>query len=261
MIIDVSNINPVAFSIGFVKIHWYGLAYAVGILLGFKFSMMMAKKFNKSITAKQIDDFFIWVIFGIIFGGRFFYVLFYQPKYYFSNPIEILYIMNGGMSFHGGLIGVGIAMYLYCRKHKINLLSFMDTIAVSAPIGLFLGRIANFVNGELWGVPTDGSWGFIFADGILRHPSQLYEAFLEGLILFLILNIMAVYYNAFKYKGLLVGTFTMMYGIFRIFIEGFREPDSFIGYLSHSTTMGQWLSVPMLILGASLIRTSVRGLK
>ena len=259
MFFDVSNIDPVAIEFGFLQIKWYGLAYVVGLLGAFSLSKYLAKKYKSEVSPKQIDDFFVWAVLGVVIGGRLGYTLFYQPSYYLSNPLEILYIMNGGMSFHGGGLGVLVAFILYCKKHKISLLAFMDIFSVSTPIGLFLGRIANFINGELWGRETDGSWGFYFAGtDIPRHPSQLYEAFGEGLLLLFILMLMVTRYDALKTKGLVAGTFIMLYGVARIFVEFFREPDVFIGYLSHQTTLGQWLSVPLVIFGTALIRKSLR---
>ncbi|MGB1361314.1 MAG: prolipoprotein diacylglyceryl transferase [Alphaproteobacteria bacterium] len=263
MIWNFVNINPVALDLWGLKVHWYGIAYVVGLMGVFKLTPYLAKKYNNIVSPKILDDFFTWAVLGIILGGRLGYVLFYQPSYYLLNPIEVLYIMNGGMSFHGGILGVAIAMYVYAKRNKVDLFAFSDAFAVSVPIGLFFGRIANFVNAELWGRPTDGSWGVIFpnAGDMPRHPSQLYEAGLEGLLLLIVLLLMVIRYDGFKFKGLITGTFMMLYGISRIIVEGFREPDAFIGYLAHGTTWGQWLSVPMVILGANMLRLSIRSVR
>ena len=256
----VGIIDPVAIDLGIVQVRWYALAYITGLLSTWKISVYLAKSQNLGFSEKFLDDFLTWAILGVILGGRLGYVLFYKPEFYLSNPLEILAISKGGMSFHGGFIGVGVAAYIYCKKHAVALLRFSDLFIVSIPIGLFCGRIANFVNGELWGRVTDGTWGVVFPYAGLqpRHPSQLYEAFFEGIVLFVLLYILATRFNSFKVKGLNTGVFIMGYGLSRIFVEGFREPDPFIGMLVHGTTFGQWLSVPMVIIGASLIRHGVR---
>ena len=252
----VGGIDPVALDLGFLKIHWYALAYIAGILTVFKLTPYLAKRQSLNINAVAIDNFFTWAVLGIILGGRLGYVLFYQPTFYLSNPMEILAIYRGGMSFHGGFLGVVFAGYMYCRKNDISWLSLTDLFVVSIPLGLLFGRLANFINGELWGRITDGTWGVVFANAgdAPRHPSQLYEGLLEGLVLFVVLYVLATRFNGFKAKGLHTGVFLMGYGLSRIFVEGFRQPDAFIGTFAHGTTLGQWLSLPMVVIGASLIR-------
>lgn len=249
------NINPVAFYVGPFAVHWYSIAYVCGIIIGWFYAQKIINKFQINITSRSLENFVTWAILGIIVGGRLGYVLLYDPIKYFSEPIKILKTYEGGMSFHGGLLGLIIASYLFCYKYKIKFLLLADILAAIAPIGLFLGRIANFINGELYGRVTDMPWGVVFpaSDLQLRHPSQLYEAILEGIILFLIL-----FYSTFKYKtikilGINSAIFLIFYSIFRIIIELFREPDLHIGFIYHNFTMGQILSFPMLILGIYLL--------
>ncbi|MDC1146376.1 prolipoprotein diacylglyceryl transferase [Candidatus Pelagibacter sp.] len=246
-----NNFDPVAFQIFSLEIRWYSLAYIVGISLGW---IYCKKKliYNQNII-DIFDDFITYIIIGIILGGRVGYILFYNLKYFFENPLEILMIWNGGMSFHGGLIGIIIASKLFSNKHKISQFIFLDLVALSAPIGIFFGRIANFINSELYGVATHVPWSvkFILVDNIKRHPSQLYEAFFEGIILFFILN----YYfkkDYLKKPGLISGLFLIFYSLFRFFAEFFRSPDPQIGYLILNLTMGQLISVGFLIIGALL---------
>ena len=246
-----NNFDPVAFQIFSLEIRWYSLAYIVGISLGW---IYCKKKLIYSQNIIDIfDDFITYIIIGIILGGRVGYILFYNFKYFFENPLEILMIWNGGMSFHGGLIGIIIASKLFSNKHKISQFIFLDLVALSAPIGIFFGRIANFINSELYGVATHVPWSvkFILVDNIKRHPSQLYEAFFEGIILFFILN----YYfkkDYLKKPGLISGLFLIFYSLFRFFAEFFRSPDPQIGYLILNLTMGQLISVGFLIIGALL---------
>ncbi|WP_375327243.1 prolipoprotein diacylglyceryl transferase [Candidatus Tisiphia endosymbiont of Nemotelus uliginosus] len=249
------NVNPVAFYVGPFAVHWYSIAYVCGIIIGWFYAQKIINKFQINITSRSLENFVTWAILGIIVGGRLGYVLLYDPIKYFSEPIKILKTYEGGMSFHGGLLGLIIASYLFCYKYKIKFLLLADILAAIAPIGLFLGRIANFINGELYGRVTDMPWGVVFpaSDLQLRHPSQLYEAILEGIILFLIL-----FYSTFKYKtikilGINSAIFLIFYSIFRIIIELFREPDLHIGFIYHNFTMGQILSFPMLILGIYLL--------
>ncbi len=261
MIWNVGGFDPVALDLGVLQIRWYALSYIAGILAVFKITPYLAKKYNPSITTDNIDDFFTWAVLGIVIGGRLGYVLFYQPEYYLSNPIEVLFIYKGGMAFHGGFLGVVLAGWLYCKKYKIDVVAMSDIFVVSIPLGLMFGRLANFVNGELWGRVTDGTWGVIFpnAGDLPRHPSQLYEAFLEGFVLFVLLYILVAHFEALKARGFALGVFVTGYGFSRILAENFREPDAFIGYLSHGTTMGQWLSIPMIIVGATFMRHGLRN--
>jgi len=249
------DINPIIFSIGPLAVSWYSLSYVAGILLGWFYANKIIEKFNSPITKKNLEDFVTYAIIGIVVGGRLGYVLLYNPYKYFSNPVEILKTYEGGMSFHGGAIGVIIAAYIFCKQHKLKLLSLTDIIAPAVPIGLFFGRIANFINGELYGRTTDSSIGMIFpnSDLMLRHPSQLYEAFFEGLVLFCILAYAVFKRNTLKKQGLNSGLFLMLYSCFRIVIEIFREPDVQIGFILDGLTMGQILSIPLLLLGSYLI--------
>ncbi|WP_040256774.1 prolipoprotein diacylglyceryl transferase [Rickettsia hoogstraalii] len=249
------NINPIIFSIGPLAVSWYSLSYVVGILLGWFYANKIIEKFKPQITKKNLEDFITYAVIGIIVGGRLGFVLLYNPSRYFSHPIDILKTYEGGMSFHGGALGVIIAAYLFCRKYKVNFLSLTDIIAPVVPIGLFLGRIANFINGELYGRITNSSFGMIFPNSDLqpRHPSQLYEAFFEGLVLFCILAYATFRHKTLKKCGLNSGIFLIFYALFRITIEIFREPDIQIGFILDSLTMGQILSVPMLLLGSYLI--------
>lgn len=245
-------------SLGPINIKWYSLAYIFGIISAWILLKYYNKKyklnlFNNKNNNNFCDDFFFYGIFGIIIGGRLAYVLFYNINYYIHNLFEIVAIWNGGMSFHGGLIGVIISSILLCNKYKINKLLFLDVLSSVAPIGLFFGRLANFVNLELYGRPTTMPWGMVFptADNLARHPSQLYEAFLEGIVLFLIINSL-IYIKKFKNIGLNSSIFLILYSSFRIFVEYFREPDVQLGFLFKQTTMGQLLSIPLLIIGIVL---------
>jgi len=244
------NINPIAFQIGPLAVHWYGLAYVAGILGWWQYSLWLTKKFPL-IDRKTVDDYLGWAIIGVIVGGRLGYVFFYKPSQYMASPLEILQVWKGGMAFHGGLLGVIIATGLYCWKRGIYYLNFSDLVCCGVPIGLFLGRIANFINGELYGRMTDVSWGVIFPTGgpFPRHPSQLYEAFLEGIVLFVILAYGALFTRWPHRRGLMTGIFFAGYGMARIIGECFREPDVFLGYFAGGFTMGQVLSIPVLIFG------------
>ena len=248
--ISFPNINPTAFSLFGIDIQWYGISYATGLLFG----LLNAKRIIKikgHINSKLFDDLVLWIALGTIIGGRLGYVIFYDFKYYFSNLISIILdIRKGGMSFHGGLLGVILATYLFSIKKHISFLKCMDVIACCAPIGIFLGRLSNFINSELWGKPTLVPWGIVFPNGGTepRHPSQLYEAILEGLILFIILNYL--YKKKHMVSGYCASLFLVLYGIFRTFIEFFREPDANVGYLlANFITTGITLSIPMIILG------------
>ena len=250
------NLDPVLFNIGIISIRWYSLAYIFGILLGWWYGrIILFKKFNfleKKIELKIFDDLITYLIISIIVGGRLGYVIFYNLEYYLRNPFDLFKIWEGGMSFHGALIGIIIGTFLYARKHKIKTLIFLDIIACVSPIGIFLGRIANFINGELFGKTTSVYWGVIFPkiDNIARHPSQLYEAFLEGILLFVIIN-----YVLFK-KNYKIGNcsyvFLFCYGVFRIFSEFFREPDIQLGYIFGIFSMGMFLSSLMILTGIIL---------
>jgi phosphatidylglycerol:prolipoprotein diacylglycerol transferase len=253
MAIPFPDIDPVALQIGPLAIRWYSLAYLTGFLAGWRYALYLCgfqegKKPNKT----DIDDFLPWAVIGVILGGRLGYVLFYQSALYASNPLDAFKVWEGGMSFHGGALGVIAALLIYAWKHKIELLRLSDIVCAVVPIGLFFGRIANFINGELYGRPTDQPWGVVFPMGgeMPRHPSQLYEAVLEGLILFIILNVLA---RKKCEPGIVTGTFLAGYGGFRLFIEQFREPDAHLGFIVAEISMGQLLSVPMIALGVGVI--------
>ena len=252
MAINFPDIDPVALSLGPLEIRWYALAYLVGILLGWKYANHWADKDKDHRPNKDdIDSFLTWSIVGIILGGRLGYVLFYQTSYYLQNPAEILMVWHGGMSFHGGLLGVFVAMVLFAKINKIQTLRLTDIICAVAPIGLFFGRLANFANAELYGRTTNQPWGVVFpnAGDLPRHPSQLYEAALEGIALFLILFLVMKSDKARNTPGLTSGVFLAGYGLFRAFVEFYREPDAHIGYISEVFTMGQMLCLPMIIGG------------
>ena len=249
-------IDQVAFQIGPVAVRWYALSYIVGLLVGWLYCRWLTGRPPRTVSRQQIDDFLIWAMVGVIAGGRLGYVIFYQPGYFLQNPLEIFVLWEGGMSFHGGLVGVILAMILFARRIKQPFFALADIVACATPIGLFLGRLANFVNGELYGRTTEVSWGMVFPRGgpLPRHPSQLYEAFLEGIVLFAILFV-AVRFTAAKARlGVLSGIFLVGYGCARIIAELFREPDEQLGFLFNAgITMGQLLSVPMVVLGVLFI--------
>jgi phosphatidylglycerol---prolipoprotein diacylglyceryl transferase len=252
------DINPIIISFGPLAVSWYSLSYVVGILLGWQYIIKLIEKKYSTLEKQHVDDFVTWVIIGIILGGRLGYVLFYDPVKYLSNPIEILKTYEGGMSFHGGVIGFVIASFIFTRKNKIKYFTLVDMVAASAPIAIFLGRIANFINAELYGRITDAPWAFIFpgSDGMPRHPSQLYESAMEGFALFFILYFCITKYKALKKPGLVSGIFLILYSIFRLIIENFREPDAHIGFHAEFITRGQLLCLPMLITGIILIKYS-----
>lgn len=245
----IHNLNPVALEFFGLKIYWYSLAYLLGFIFSVYYSKFIIKKGVIDLNTDIVDNFFSWAIIGVIFGGRLGYVIFYNFDFYFQNIIEIFKIWKGGMSFHGGLIGLTISMYIFSRLNKIKFIDLSNLIACSAPFGIFLGRIANFINSELYGRPTDVPWSvkFEIIDNINRHPSQLYEAFLEGIVLFFILNLSILKKN---YKtGTCSILFLVFYGFFRIFSEIFREPDVQLGYLFNFFSMGTILSFLMIISG------------
>ena len=247
----INNFDPVAFQIFSFEIRWYSLAYIFGIIFGWLYCKKNLIKDKKLLNL--FDDLITYLIIGIILGGRLGYVIFYNLKYYLDNFSEILMIWNGGMSFHGGLIGVILATVIFSKKHKINSYIFLDLIALVAPIGLFLGRIANFINSELYGRETDVFWSvkFVAIDNISRHPSQIYEAIFEGLILFFLLNHFAKK-DSFKNPGLISSMFLIFYSFFRFILEFFRAPDYQIGYLIYQLTLGQFISIVFFSLGISL---------
>ncbi len=251
------NLDPVAIQIGPLAIRWYALAYIVGIILSWRLMRRLAAQSPEIATTTQVDDFVSWATLGVVLGGRLGYCLFYQPSVYLADPIGILRVWTGGMSFHGGILGVAIAIVLFCRHYRIPILGFSDRLAVCAPIGLGLGRVANFINGELWGRPASAAlpWAMIFprADTVPRHPSQIYQALMEGLILFLIMFSLSRREAIRARFGLLTGIFLIGYGVARITGELFREPDDFLGFLWFGATMGQLLSIPMVVAGLWLV--------
>jgi len=247
----INNFDPVAFQIFSFEIRWYSLAYIFGIIFGWLYCKKKLIKDEKLLNL--FDDLLAYLIIGIILGGRLGYVIFYNLEYYLNNFYEILMIWKGGMSFHGGIIGVILTTVIFSKKYKINSYIFLDLISLVAPIGLFLGRIANFINSELYGRETDIFWSvkFVIIDNISRHPSQIYEAIFEGLILFFLLNHF-VKKDAFKNPGLISSMFLIFYSFFRFILEFFREPDSQIGYLAYQLTLGQFISIVFFFLGISL---------
>lgn len=251
--------DPIAISLGPIAIRWYALAYIGGIVLGWIYARALIKNEKlwggpAPITLPQMDDFILWVTVGIIVGGRTGYVLFYNLPFFIQNPAAIFKLWEGGMSFHGGFLGCVVAVMWFARRNGIPILSLGDVVTAVGPIGLFLGRLANFINSELWGRVTDASWGVIFPNGgpLPRHPSQLYEAFLEGIVLFTVLAMM-IRMGALKRPGLILGSFITIYALARITGELFREPDPQLGFLWGGLTMGMLLSVPMIVAGIILI--------
>ncbi|HEX2215856.1 MAG TPA: prolipoprotein diacylglyceryl transferase [Xanthobacteraceae bacterium] len=252
-------IDPVLVSIGPIAIRWYALAYICGILLGWLYARAIIRNEvfwggPAPLTQADFDDFVLWVTLGIVLGGRAGYVLLYNPAYFAQNPLEAVQLWKGGMSFHGGFLGCVTAVVLFARARNIPVLSLGDITCAVGTIGLFLGRLANFVNGELWGRTTNVPWAMVFpgAGDVPRHPSQLYEAALEGVVLFTVLAVM-VREGALKRPGLIVGAFAFGYGLARSFVEFFREPDSQLGFLWGGLTMGMLLSLPMILAGAALM--------
>ncbi|WP_422037378.1 prolipoprotein diacylglyceryl transferase [Roseibium sp.] len=262
-------IDPVIIEVGPFALRWYALAYIVGIILAWRYMRALAlndRLWNgaKRPSPLELDDFVLWGTLGIIIGGRLGYVLFYNPAYYLSNPGEAFAVWSGGMSFHGGFAGTVIAMILFAWRRGLPVWTLFDLAGCAAPIGLFFGRVANFINAELWGRPTDVPWAFVFpgAGPEPRHPSQLYEAALEGVILFLALRVLSHRFQLLKKPGFLAGAFAFGYGIGRSIAEFYRVPDAHIGYLSGFLTMGILLSLPMILAGLALmIWASRRPLK
>jgi phosphatidylglycerol---prolipoprotein diacylglyceryl transferase len=256
-VIPFPVIGEVAIEIGPLAIRWYALSYIAGLLIGWSYCRWLTTRPPRTASKPQMDDFLIWAMIGVILGGRLGYIVFYNPGHYLQNPLEVFVLWEGGMSFHGGLVGVIVAMILYARRRKLPFFAVADIVACATPIGLFLGRLANFVNGELYGRTTDVPWAMVFPkdpSALPRHPSQLYEAILEGFVLFAVLFVLARFTGAKGRLGVLSGAFLIGYGCARIVAELFREPDKQLGFLFDAgITMGQVLSVPMLIMGALFI--------
>jgi phosphatidylglycerol---prolipoprotein diacylglyceryl transferase len=253
------NIDPVLVTIGPLSIRWYALAYIAGLMLGWAYarSLVKRKEFwgdRQAPAPIDIDDLLVYAALGVILGGRLGYVLFYNAAYYLAHPAEIFALWNGGMSFHGGLVGTILAIFILARRKKISVLSLLDICAAAVPIGIFLGRIANFIKPELWGRPSDVPWAMVFpgAGPLPRHPSQLYEAVLEGFVLFFVLRL-AINLGGLRRKGLISGIFAVGYGAARIACEFFREPDPQLGFLIGGATMGMLLSLPLIAAGIILI--------
>ncbi|MDT8332284.1 prolipoprotein diacylglyceryl transferase [Roseomonas gilardii] len=247
--------DPVAIQLGPFAIRWYALAYITGILLGWWMVRRLVQLAPQAATREQVDDFVTWATLGIVLGGRIGYVLFYRPGHYIEHPLEALYLWQGGMSFHGGAAGVILALYFFTRSQRLDFLGFSDRVTSVVPVGLFFGRIANFINGELWGRVTDVPWGMIFPTGgpEPRHPSQLYQASMEGVILFILLQILVHRPTLRARSGFVSGAFLAGYGVARIVGELFRQPDAQLGFLFAGITMGQLLSLPMVLIGAWLM--------
>lgn len=253
------SLDPVAFSIGPYVARWYGIAYVLGFLCAGLVMFRTARRWKLGLTADQALVLVLGVAIGVIVGARLFYVCFYNPPYYLANPSHILLFSEGGMSFHGGLAGGLLGGFLGCRLLRVSFPTMCDLGSIGAPLGLFFGRVANFINGELWGKPTDLPWGVVFETGgaVARHPSQLYEAVLEGLVIFIVLLALSRRVPA-RPRGSFVGTFLVLYGVFRFAVEFVRVPDAQLGYLSGWLTMGQLLSLPVLLAGVAVLAVSRR---
>jgi phosphatidylglycerol:prolipoprotein diacylglycerol transferase len=259
LVIPFPAFDPVLVHIGPFAIRWYALAYIVGILVGWAYARALVRADSlwsgkAPLTVLDFDDFVVWVTLGIILGGRIGYVLFYNPAHFAAHPLEIIQLWNGGMSFHGGFTGCVLAVVLFARKRDLPILSLGDITCAVGTVGVFLGRIANFINGELWGRAADVPWAMVFPSGgpIPRHPSQLYEAGLEGLLLFAVL-FFAMRAGALKRPGMIIGLFAVVYALARSFCEFFREPDAQLGFLWGGATMGQLLSIPLFLAGVGFI--------
>lgn len=263
MIIQLPVFDPNIVTIGPIALRWYSLAYIAGILAAMFFINHENKK-QKFMSEEAQENWLIWAVLSIIIGGRLGYVLFYNPSYFLSHPIQILAVWQGGMSFHGGLLGSIIGLYLFCRKYKINYLQIADLLAIIAPLGIFFGRMANFINLELYGRPTNGNFGFIFPSdplGLPRHPSQLYEGVFEGLLVTILLLLLAKFTRIQQKRGALSGLFLICYGLARSVIENFREPDAHLGEFNLillNLTMGQILCLPIIALGLFVIYKSCK---
>jgi len=255
---NAPDINPIAFQFGPIAIHWYALSYLAAFGMAWWLGNRQADRPGSPFNREQVADIIFYGALGILLGGRLGYIFFYKPGYYLEHPLEIIFLWRGGMSFHGGMLGTVFALWLYARHLKTNLLTVTDFIGPLVPLGLGFGRIANFINQELWGRVTDMPWGMVFRTGgpLPRHPSQLYEAFLEGAVLFAILWWMA---KNPRPTGMLTGVGIAGYGVFRMFVEFFRQPDAHLGYLAFGwLTMGHLLSLPMALFGLGLVYWSIR---
>ncbi|MEZ5823930.1 MAG: prolipoprotein diacylglyceryl transferase [Geminicoccaceae bacterium] len=259
--IPFPNFDPVIIQFGPLAIRWYALAYIAGLLLGWRLARRIVMREGWLPSEEQVDDLLFYATLGVILGGRLGFVLFYHPLYFLQNPLEIFAVWQGGMSFHGGLLGVIISVFIFARMSKLPPLELLDLAAIVTPIGLFFGRIATFINGELWGRVSDVPWAMVFPTGgpDPRHPSQLYQATLEGIVLFAVLFTLSRRPRRASERGLLGGTFLAGYAIARMIGELFRQPDAHLGFLFGMITMGQLLSLPMLLLGLFLVFRALRG--
>ncbi|HAT49432.1 MAG: prolipoprotein diacylglyceryl transferase [Nitrospirae bacterium] len=251
------DINPILFAVGPIAVRWYGVMYSLAFLLGWPLLKIQARRMGLALSKEELGDFLVWILGGVILGGRLGYIVFYQSAYYLANPWAVFRIWEGGMAFHGGLIGVAVAICIFAKRKNIHCLALGDLVSPVVPVGLFLGRIGNFINGELWGRTTDVPWAMVFPHGgpDPRHPSQIYEALLEGVLLFAVLW----WLGRKKQKwGVLFGTFLVGYGCCRFIVEFFREPDAQLGLLSLGLSMGQWLCLPMILSGVILLYWAVR---
>ena len=255
----IHELNPIAFSLFNFKIYWYSLSYLFGFIFSYFYVKLILDKDFVNINFKIFEDFLGWAVIGVVIGGRIGYVIFYNLNFYLDNPIEIFKIWQGGMSFHGGLIGVILSIFFFSKLKKINFLNLLNLVSSCAPIGLFLGRLANFVNKELIGRPTNSDWGVLFFENdVLRHPSQIYEAIFEGFIIFIVIFyiIKKKYYTSINVSSL----FLIMYGFFRFTIEFYREPDNHLGFIFMNISMGQLLCLPMVLLGLIFVKKKMLGI-
>jgi len=274
--IPFPEIDPVAIELGPLAVRWYGLAYFAGILVGWFYARRLVRNEllwggKAPFDVADIDDFLVWLVGGVVLGGRLGYALFYQPGHFLDDPAGFLRLWEGGMSFHGGLIGTIGAMAIFAWRRRKPMLSLFDVIAASVPFGLFFGRLANFINAELWGRVTDAPWGMVFCNETIgalygdcpaglapRHPSQLYEAVMEGFLLFLVLRVLTHRFGSLRFPGLTGGAFLAGYGASRIAVEFFREPDLQLGFVAGFLTMGMILSLPMVLIGIAAIALALR---
>jgi phosphatidylglycerol:prolipoprotein diacylglycerol transferase len=260
LVIPYPQIDPVLVELGPFAIRWYALAYIAGLVIGWQIMRRLCEQPPRVLSPTKIDDFLLWAALGVILGGRLGYVLFYKPAFFLQNPLSIFTLWEGGMSFHGGLLGVVVAILAFSWRNAISPLVLADLMAIVTPIGLFFGRLANFINGELWGRPSDVPWAMVFphAGPLPRHPSQLYQAFFEGVLLLALVVLVWRLTDGRRRPGLLTGVFCAGYGAARIVGEVFREPDAFLGFLWGPLTMGMLLSLPLIVFGGWLIARAYR---
>jgi len=260
LLLPFPEIDPVLIQLGPFAIRWYALAYIAGLMIGWRIMRDVCQQPPAILSPVKIDDFLLWAALGVILGGRIGYVLFYKPAFFLQNPLSILTVWEGGMSFHGGLLGVVVAILAFALRNGVAPFMLSDLVSIVTPIGLFFGRLANFINGELWGRPSDVAWAMIFPRGgpMPRHPSQLYQSFFEGIVLFALVFAVWRLTDGRRRPGLLTGTFCAGYGLARIVGETFREPDAFLGFLWGPLTMGMLLSLPMMVFGGWLILRALR---